>query len=401
MRLFSRLLIAFLLLALSNCGRTSSPAIISRTTVGDTLVVVSTPPSEDPASLYWFERDLIIGVAEGDDPYMLVSSGSIAVDEDGRIYTGTQSEGEVRVFGPDGEFLHRFGRRGEGPGEFSANAFFEIHPLQSGEVAVDDIPFQLEVYDARGDFQKSIDLRMLPSIVEKEGYWDASVTWLDRDTLFIPWRRFTMGEPTHHWFLYADEAFTSRTWIDAGETPSSLFIDGESMYSLPYPVLLDFTVTSDGVIIWCTNHDYRLTCYDVASDSWMKIVFELPSVPFTSQDRREHIARELERFPAERRARREQALNKMPFPDHFPQITGLYSDDEGNIWVCRYISEPWSQHPEGYRYDIFNSEGEWQGIVDSPRLFDVIRDGCAYCSGWEEYPTIERYRMVRNRHAVR
>jgi hypothetical protein len=50
----------------------------------------------------------------------IVNIGAITVDEAGRIHaldTGPASRGLV-VLGPDGQTLTRFGRSGEGPGEF-------------------------------------------------------------------------------------------------------------------------------------------------------------------------------------------------------------------------------------------------------------------------------------------
>jgi hypothetical protein len=206
-----------------------------------------------------------------------------------------------------------------------------------------------------------------------------------------------MGEDSHHWFLLTDEELESRIWIDAGSSPSSIWVDGPGFYSIPYPPLLDWTITGNGVVVWGINREYRLTRYDVVNDSWMQIVFERTPVPFTSQDRHRYIEAELADYPAERRASRETALLRMPYPDHYPWFTGIWGDDEGNIWVCRYIERYWQPRPEGYRYELFNARGEWQGIVGTPRLFSVIRGGYAYVSGWEEYPTIERYRMIRNR----
>ena len=288
------------------------------------------------------------------------------------------------------------GRRGEGPGEFSANAFFGIHPLKNGDVAVDDIPFQLEIFDNQGAYKRSVDLRMLPITADKQGYWNSSVRWVLEDRIIFAWRHSAFGEPSHHWFLYVDEDLETQTWIDAGITPPSVIVDGPSFYSIPFPAFLEWTLTGENVLVWCVSHNYQLMRHDLANDSWMHIIFELQPTPFTRRDREDYIAREIEDLPEERRATRETTLRRMPYPNYFPQITEILGDDEGNIWVCRYIAEPWRQHPEGFRYDLFDGQGEWQGVVDTPRLFDIIQGGYAYTNGWEEFPTIERYRIVNS-----
>jgi len=385
------------ILLIVGCGQQSSTSAVTRTTVGDTLIVVNTPSGEPVQPPYSFERDLVIGVAEGDEPYMLVSSGRLAVDENGRIYSGEQRHGEVRIFNADGTFSHRFGRRGEGPGEFSANTFFYIHPLKNGDVAVDDIPFQLEIFDDSGSYRRSIDLRLLPSKAEQEGYWNSSVRWLFNNRILLAWRKAAFGQPTHHWFLIINEELENQTWINAAVTPPSTVVDGQTMYSVPFPVFLDWTMIGDNILVWCIDNQYKFTRYDLSNDSWMHIHFELPPTPFSSRDREEYIAREIENLPGERKNFRETMLRKAPFPSHYPQITELIGDDEGRLWVCRYIAEPWLPHPEGFQYDLFNDQGEWVGTVTAPRRFEVIKDGYAYAHGWEEYPTIERYRILSHK----
>lgn len=68
---------------------------------------------------HWQVADpLWIGEVEGDGPDVFGSIASLAVDEEGRIYVFDGRAYELRVFGPDGSFISRFGRRGGGPGEF-------------------------------------------------------------------------------------------------------------------------------------------------------------------------------------------------------------------------------------------------------------------------------------------
>ena len=63
--------------------------------------------------------ELVIGVAEGDEPYQFEAVGALARDVDRRIYVGDSGTMDVRVFDPDGAYVYRIGGRGEGPGEFS------------------------------------------------------------------------------------------------------------------------------------------------------------------------------------------------------------------------------------------------------------------------------------------
>ena len=63
--------------------------------------------------------DLEIGEIDGDDPYLFARIESIVEDASGRLIVADLQSHEVRVFGPEGDFLFHFGGQGEGPGELT------------------------------------------------------------------------------------------------------------------------------------------------------------------------------------------------------------------------------------------------------------------------------------------
>jgi hypothetical protein len=62
--------------------------------------------------------DLTLAEGEGADERTFGRVSGVVVDQRGRIYVADASANEVRVFAPDGRFLYRIGRQGQGPGEF-------------------------------------------------------------------------------------------------------------------------------------------------------------------------------------------------------------------------------------------------------------------------------------------
>jgi hypothetical protein len=63
--------------------------------------------------------DLEIGLVDGDPRYLFGSVHGIAIDPAGRIFVADGRSSSIRVYDEDGTYLDSFGRRGEGPGEFS------------------------------------------------------------------------------------------------------------------------------------------------------------------------------------------------------------------------------------------------------------------------------------------
>jgi 6-bladed beta-propeller len=75
------------------------------------------PVSEKPAASLIFVRK--VGELEPKDPnYMFLRPVSVVEDDEGNIYVLDTKDFCVKKFGADGTFLRRFGRRGQGPGEF-------------------------------------------------------------------------------------------------------------------------------------------------------------------------------------------------------------------------------------------------------------------------------------------
>lgn len=71
---------------------------------------------------------LEIGRSEGPAPYLLGWISGIEEDEDGRVYVVDGQAHEIRVFSPEGEFLHAAGGAGAGPGELTRPCCLALDP---------------------------------------------------------------------------------------------------------------------------------------------------------------------------------------------------------------------------------------------------------------------------------
>lgn len=69
-----------------------------------------------------------IGTLDGADELQLTQVGDAVRMEDGSFAILERRAREVRVFGSDGAFRHRFGREGEGPGEFRSATSLHLVP---------------------------------------------------------------------------------------------------------------------------------------------------------------------------------------------------------------------------------------------------------------------------------
>jgi hypothetical protein len=86
---------------------------------------------------------------EQPDTAPIVRLSGIDRAEDGRLLVGDVSEGNVKLFAPDGRLLTIIGRKGEGPGEFTAPRYPRFGPDGLIYVADAQNP-RIQVFDAAG-----------------------------------------------------------------------------------------------------------------------------------------------------------------------------------------------------------------------------------------------------------
>jgi hypothetical protein len=114
----------------------------------DTVVrVASNPVHAGVASLM---QELSIGTADGADEYVLGRITDVAVAPNGTIYVLDKSVPIVRAYDASGRFIRNFGRRGQGPGEYTSVAGLKVLP--DGRLIVWDLgSWRINVYAANGD----------------------------------------------------------------------------------------------------------------------------------------------------------------------------------------------------------------------------------------------------------
>lgn len=99
-------------------------------------------------------EELRIGSMDVEGPELFGRVAALEVDPQGRIYMLDSQAREVRVFGPEGEHVRSFGRKGGGPGEFESPASLDWDP-QGRLWVVDQRNARFSVFDTAGAFVTS------------------------------------------------------------------------------------------------------------------------------------------------------------------------------------------------------------------------------------------------------
>ena len=124
------------------------------------FTVRCTPKSESPKELKIHHNEtLSLGSdnPEASDHELFRSVTHIEVNQQGRIYVVNAGEASIRVYDEQGEFQHRFGNQGSGPGEFQTISAVLIDS-KDRLLIVDSGLARVSAFSLDGDFIKSWEL---------------------------------------------------------------------------------------------------------------------------------------------------------------------------------------------------------------------------------------------------
>ena len=346
------------------------------------------------------EPELAIGAGAtgGDDPDNPAFGWirGLQVMSDGRIAVADATVAQVLVFDASGRFTHRFGGRGEGPGELRY-----LGGLRGcgGDTLIAASAHVFNFFDAEGNFVR----RVPPG-----GSGRAPNVWLVSDDC----RRFLvsevrMPEPageegySYDFVAWTDETFVPRDTIGAliiGQyQPMTMEGGGLSYAGIPWTARSPLPVGSDETVI--------------GYGRWPELRFVTPAgvkrivrwhaapEPITDEDRRrfeEERAACLARYDGEAIPEESGCDSLQDFnwlPSHKLHFDDLRRNAHGNVWV-RAIpgtslgssDENRRREPaEPERWTVLSASGKWLGTVRMPdglsleqvangRVYGVHRD---------------------------
>jgi hypothetical protein len=144
-------------------GEDPRSALIRSLTVACCVFVASSHVTAQQATGWTIatKPELAIGDAMAEDEYMFQSISAARLLPDGRVVVADNGLLEIRMYGKDGKFLQRIGRRGSGPGEF---AYIPALWLTSkGKIAAWDARTRrITIYTGDGNLENTHKLAVSP-----------------------------------------------------------------------------------------------------------------------------------------------------------------------------------------------------------------------------------------------
>lgn len=300
-----------------------------------------------------------IGSVDGDGPDVFGSIAALAVDSQGAIHVFDGRAHELRIFGPDGSFLSKHGRRGSGPGEFQHVIGMVVTP-------------ESRVWIVDGA--------------------NARYTVLHNDEV----RTYSRGTAVYnaHWVGGYASGYLHDVVILPGRTASNALVRVDAAgvavdtFRVPSPTTAAPRIGSIRLPIPYAPENLR--AFDPKGSLWMATSHEyaLHEVSFTGDTtrivRRDVLPRALSTAEADSVARHLQALRTefqldVPgamIPRTAPLLRHLTVGDDGSLWVTRSDTAAGG----GTQLDVFDSDGQLvrEVTVGFPLSLKVVQNGRLY-----------------------
>jgi len=338
------LLILIILPVLTGCG--SSPVEVERIVEDGIEVVLNplepVPMDSNPFSITIREE---FRLDTGDDTMAergLTDILAFDIDEEGGIYILNLGREEQRVlkFGPDGNFLTSFGRKGQGPGELQMPSWIAVN--SDGEIGASDYGNKkLALYDTQGQL-----LREIPF-----GLGDSYKIPLTSDRFLIF---------ASNYDRMADFAWTMPLTLENAGGEELCVLDRHQVPN--YFIGRRIKATHD-VYVWSAgqgrifvgedSRGYDIWVFDYDGNPIRKIRKESNPIPLSDETKAE-LQKKIDESG-------EDAYMKFAYvPDSYPPFHHLSSDEKGRLFVLTYEE---GEEPGTHMCDIFDSDGVFRGRI--------------------------------------
>jgi hypothetical protein len=300
---------------------------------------------------------------------------SLAVDDDDHVFVLDKKAGNVKVFDQYGKFLKTIGRKGDGPGEFKAPDRCVLAP--NNDLYIHDTEnWKMHVFDANGTFRRQIPVRMPffegPKFTSK-GEMVASHGVLGEELFFILKKFDTDMDPIVS-FATIPIQKPPRVHVFVYYTASDLKWD----------------VSSRDEVIWgvMTSPKYELFVHDAEGEYIRKITKEYNPVRLSKKEYEKLMTKWFGKVPT-------SAQWDLVIPPNYPPFQGFLCDDDGHIFVKRFVEVDRS---EKHYFDVFDEEGRYIanitldinfqfGIFKNKKFFAIAEDE-------EGFQTVRRYKVT-------
>ena len=326
--------------------------------------------------------EMAIGMLDGPAEYLFGRIWSLAVNDDRTVYVLDPMEQHVRVFDSLGVHLETLGRRGEGPGEFSSAEAIALLP--GGRLAVRDPENQRVSVFGPGRGETALWRYAAGAYTRSPLYADARGR-----TYLLASDPARVRELVMQIIVLGPDGTPLETLPEPSNDYEPPFVRAKSeapgmavSYGVPFTPRFHWTIHPSGHFLTGFSSDYRIEL--ARDDGVLRIERDRDPVPASAAERAYERERTVGRI---RRSLPGWEWDGPAIPTTKPFFQELLAGRDGRIWVRLWTErrpvdnvdhdpgDPGSLPviwEEETRYDVFESDGTYLGVVVAPDEFSTF-----------------------------
>jgi hypothetical protein len=312
------------------------------------------------------EPVLTIGSPAAEGPAQFSNIRDIIVDGDGRVWVADGASRQVRIFGVEGNHLKSVGASGDGPGEFQRVRLLGFDD-EENVVVWDEAIRRLTIFDSSGELVRTVPAPSDEDIVPQfqRMFGDGSILAQKIETL--DFGEVSLGQVLQNaaslWRIDLDA--DQRSQIVSLEGPKLMF-NGRLQVPIPFTTGTAYDVR--GVELHAAHGSEFLI--DIYSRDGLRERYGVSRSPRRVTAEEEGIYRQFyESAISDPSIARPyvDVIGHETQPEYMPAYYQIIVADDGNVWAQMY----WPDLLAPATWDVYSSEGEWLGQVETPARFIV------------------------------
>jgi hypothetical protein len=315
---------------------------------------------------------LSIGVAEGDEPYLLDGVRAVRLLGNGRILLANGGDHTLRWYDADGAFLFRRGGEGGGPGEFARLGSITLAAADT-VIAVDWSARRLTIFTANGDLVGTtpiVGLTGPPGAVYTlaDGSLVMGISGFSTEQLGESMEEGVFRLPTPLLRLTRDGARADTIGLFPGMEIQ--ITTGDRGFRIGGATLgrgLSYAVADDEIYI---GTQVRFDIDVFSSDGDLVRSIRAPDVDVTVgpdyvSAYTDWMRGRLSEVPPEQRAEAERSIAELQLPATAPAYSTFFLDSNSNLWVAEHRFD--SGTPQ--KWLVFGPDGPLVTSITMPAAF--------------------------------
>ena len=295
------------------------------------------------------------------------------VTENGRIYALDMEIAHVKIFDDSGQLIQTFGKKGQGPGEFSLPSGIQI--TAEGTLMIEDsLNRRLAFFSLDGEHIKDIStatsLALARILLDNQGNMLGMEMGLHGDNkMFMEYKKY-------------DKDLNPLFTLTKVEFPIPIPGSGNKMNLID--MLIGYQFDNDGHVFFGRNKDYEIEIFTPEGKHIRTIQKDFKPEKVTQED----IDEILERIPNNTPGVNVKEM--FEFPKLFPPFQSFVLDEENRLFVRTYTK---GKTKREYVIDIFNKEGIFISQLTTKADFRICKNSKVYSveENADGYKVLKRY----------